>query len=487
MPNPQIYTDALKTFTDKYGLQNYDYANLATIQEKFSYIDEFIMDSPTGRGAAGLFTALAAKTMSLYFENATELNENGKYMSSFNINDFLNDFDDLAQAKYESELKEGQEPKRAKFAGATSKQLLSALAKDYGKMNKTLPTLWFERLDSKKMSVDQIQGITNNVIDNLLAEDADNNEMEGQLVNVVAAHEAMKQLRQSREGFIGFFWKLFHRELNAKEEAYMNLLTTKVSELKNKGYNVDKVRDELNGKTVMGKAVKVEEKAKKTKKADTAKTSPKKTKNAAVKIGPIARRAEFRIDEGYHARDLIDELYDELPNNGQNKDMAKFSLENVYFKYVLEEVSKLNENFDKEIANGKDPQKAFETVVRGTFRKCLNYSKMYERVNKENILTGATIITKGIVNTFTAAAFYPKELGSLVDDCVDQNVAQYKSIEASGKDYEFEMDLLDDQMQDDNREKVFDNGNLFNDGYDKKSDRVDDFKKYDAPSLSNNK
>ena len=95
-------------------------------------------------------------------------------------------------------------------------------------------------------------------------------------------------------------------------------------------------------------------------------------------------------------------------------------------------------------------------------------------------------MTKGILNTFTAAAFYPKDLGSLVNDCVDQNVAQYKSIEEAGKDYEYEMDLLDDQMSNDNREKVFDNGDLFNDGYDKKSDRIDASKKLDAPSLSNN-
>ena len=483
MPNPQIYTDALKNFTDKYGLENYDYANLATVQKKNSYIDEFLMNSPTGRGAAGLFTALAAETMSLYFKNATKLNENGKYMSSFNLNDFLKDFDDLAQAKYVSELKEGEEPKRPKFAGATPKQLSRALAKDYGKTNKTLPTLWFERLDSKKMSVDQIQGITNNAIDLLFAEDADKDELQGQLVNVVAAHEAMRKLRESREGFIGFFWKLFNRDLNAKEEAYMNLLTDAVSELKTNGYDVDKVRRELTGKTVMGNSVKVEAKAKK---AETAKTNPKKTKKTAAKIGPTAERADFRINDGYHARELAADLYSELPHNGQNDNMAKYYLASVYIKNVLKEVSKLNENFDKEIANGKDPKKAFEAVVRGTFRKCLIYSKTYERNNKENILPGATIMTKGILNTFTAAAFYPKDFGSLVEDYVDQNVALYKNIVASGKDYELEMDSLDEQMQNDSREKVFENGDLFNDGYDKKSDRVDDLKQYDAPSLSNN-
>ena len=122
-----------------------------------------------------------------------------------------------------------------------------ALAKDYGKTNKTLPTLWFERLDSKKMSVDQIQGITNNAIDLLFAEDADKDELQGQLVNVVAAQEAMRQLRESREGFFGFFWKLFNRDLNAKEEEYMNSLTAAVSELRTGGYDVDTVRHELTG------------------------------------------------------------------------------------------------------------------------------------------------------------------------------------------------------------------------------------------------
>ena len=264
----------------------------------------------------------------------------------------------------------------------------------------------------------------------------------------------------------------------------MNSLTANVSELTSKGYDVEKVRRELTGKTVMGKSVKVEAKAKK---AETAKTGPKKTKKTAVKIGPTAERAEIRIADGYHARELAADLYSELPHNGQNDSMAKYFLESVYIKNVLKKVSELNENFDKEIANGKDPKKAFEAVVRGTFRKCLAFSKMYERINKENILPGATIMTKGILNTFTAAAFYPKDFGSLVEDYVDQNVALYKNIVASGKDYEYEMDLLDEQMQNNNREKVFENGDLFNDGYDKKSDRVDDLKQYDAPSLKSNK
>lgn len=482
MPNPQIYTDALEKFNDKYGLKDYDYADQAKVQEKFSYIDEFIMDSPAGRGAAGLFTALAAKTMSLYFRSATELNESGKYMTSFNFNDFLKDFDDLAQAKYESELGEGQESKRPRFAGADSKQIAKAIAKDYGKTNKTLPTLWFEKLDSKKMSVDELQRFTNSATDNLLAEDVDNNEMEGQLVNVVAAHEAMKQLRQSRGGFVGFFWKLFHRDLNAQEEAYMNSLTAKVSELKSKGYDVEKARNELTGKTVMGKSVNV--KATANKKAETAKTSSKK---AAAKIGPTAEAAEIRIAARTYAKDLVEDLYSELPTKALNEGAAKYLLENVYIKNVLEKVSELNENFDREIANGKDPKKAFENVVRGTFRECIIYSNTYERESKENALIDATLMTKGILNTFTAAAFYPKEIGSLVDECVNQNVALYKSIEESGKDYQYEMDLLDDQMSNDSREKVFNNGDLFNDGYDKKSDRVDSSKEHEPLYLNSNK
>ena len=49
------------------------------------------------------------------------------------------------------------------------------------------------------------------------------------------------------------------------------------------------------------------------------------------------------------------------------------------------------------------------------------------------------------------------------------------------------MDRLDEQMSNDSREKVFDNGELFNDGYDKKSDRVDSSKEHEPLYLNSNK
>lgn len=484
MPNPTLYTDALSTFTQKYGLKDYDYAELATVQEKFSYMDEFILNTPTGRGPAGLFTALAAKTASLYFKNATELNAEGKYMSSFNIGDFLKDFDDLAQAKYESELEEGQKSTREKFAGADMKQISRALAKDYAKTNKTLPTLWFERLDSKKMSVDQIQGITNNAIDNLFAENADMNEMQGQLVNVVAAHEAMRQLRESRSGFIGFFWKLFHRDLNAQEEEYMNSLTDTVNELKNSGYDVDKVRNELTSKTVMGKSVKGEAKAKK---AAAVKTSPAKSQKKPEKIAPVSAKVESRKDKGEHQDELANELFNKFSKKVPLPEAnVRYHIEKIALPRQLKNVTELNESFDEKIASGKDPKKAFEVVVRNVFKECVS-STSYLVNDKKDKMEVASIMAKGVIENFTAAAFYPNELGSLTDTYLQQNVDLYNRCVESGEDFREAVDELNDALENDNRERVFGDGNAFDESFEEKSDRVDNTKTHESPSLRGKK
>lgn len=469
MPNPQIYTDALKTFTDKYGLENYDYAELAEVQKKFSYIDEFIMNSPTGRGAAGLFTALAAKTMSLYFKNATELNKNGKYMTSFNLNDFLKDFDDLAQAKYESELEKGQESKRPKFAGAELKQISRAIAKDYGKTNKTLPALWFDRLKDKKMSVDELRAITASAQERILRGryDDDKSKGQGDLINVVAAHEAMKQLRQSREGFIGFFWKLFNRELNAKEEEYMTVLDSAVNDIKRATFDVQKAREELTGKTVMGKEVKVEKKEKTV----AVKTSLDKSKKTPEKIAPVSSRVEAKKQDFSHEDALAKDLYDKLPSNGLPEANVKYAIEKIIVPRMLNTAKEANESFDEKIASGKDPKKAFEVVVRSVFAESVNSSSIYvgSAMNKMDV---APIIANGIIQNFTAAAFYPNELGQLVDTYIQQNIELYNKCVESGDDFRDTVDALNSDMQNDNREKVFNDGGLFNDGYEEKNPAV---------------
>jgi hypothetical protein len=264
----------------------------------------------------------------------------------------------------------------------------------------------------------------------------------------------------------------------------MSVLDSAVNDLKRATFDVQKARKELTGKTVMGKEVKVEKKEKTV----AVKTSPDKSKKAPEKIAPVSSRVEAKKQDFSHEDSLAKDLYDTLPSNGLPEANVKYSIEKVIVPRMLKTAKEVNESFDEKIASGKDPKKAFEVVVRSVFAESVNNSTIYvgfgSAMNKMDV---APIIAKGIIQNFTAAAFYPNELGQLVDTYIQQNIELYNKCVESGDDFRDTVDALNSEMQNDNREKVFNNGELFNDGYDKKSDRVDNSKELDAPSLKNNK
>ena len=274
MPNEQIYTDQLAVFNGKYNMGKFDLKKLIENEIKFRYVNNFLMKSSMGDSSAEQFAYFAGKTLSIYFSNATTLNDQGKYMSNFNAQEFLDDFEALADAKYRSELQEDDVYSRQKCDNATSQAISAEFRKYTPKMRKTLPTMWMEKLKEGSMSMDELHATTKRNYDSMdKAWNKNETTMAGSLTNVVAGYEATKQLRDSRKGFFGWLWKLFNGTQNRQEEAYFNELSTQVENLK-KHFNVDKISSELTGKTVLGKEVKAKEKAKEAPKAKTVKIEP---------------------------------------------------------------------------------------------------------------------------------------------------------------------------------------------------------------------
>ena len=69
-----------------------------------------------------------------------------------------------------------------------------------------------------------------------------------------ACREAMKQLRASRSGVLGWLWKvIFNRAQNRQEKEYLQDLNDKISEFNNEHYKIEEKVAELTGKTVFGK------------------------------------------------------------------------------------------------------------------------------------------------------------------------------------------------------------------------------------------
>jgi hypothetical protein len=94
------YEQELGIFQRKYNLANYNLNEIETIDDKFRLVNDSLTEPSISGSPAAKFINWASKTMSIYFETNTKLNEGGKYMSSFSTQEFLIDFERLAVAKY---------------------------------------------------------------------------------------------------------------------------------------------------------------------------------------------------------------------------------------------------------------------------------------------------------------------------------------------------------------------------------------------------
>jgi hypothetical protein len=253
MPNEQIYTTELERFRNKYNMPEYNLKTLIAIDQKFRYVNEFLNKDTITNNSANQFVNLMSRTLGMCFEANTSLRADGKYMSAFVSKDFLKDFEDLSSAKYLSELKDAEEPQRKKYDGARKRDIKKILINNFKDLNKTLPTLWAERLKKGTMTQNDLLLTTRNVMDSMDSVIQSNDApFEDRIINVVAAYETMKQIRESRTGFLGWLWKFIFRERNEIEQANLETFESQVNQLREKGYPVDKISADLTGKTVLG-------------------------------------------------------------------------------------------------------------------------------------------------------------------------------------------------------------------------------------------
>ena len=77
------------------------------------------------------------------------------------------------------------------------------------------------------------------LFEKLTAKNANKEELGNELKSIVAAREAMRELRESRKGLVGFFWKLFNSEQNNQEKDLLGLLERSVTEPQGSPYNYD--------------------------------------------------------------------------------------------------------------------------------------------------------------------------------------------------------------------------------------------------------
>jgi hypothetical protein len=498
------YEQELGIFQRTWNMPDYDLGTTVASGDNLRYANAFLTGETISKTPASQFIGWVSRTLDLYFRTNLQLNDQGKYVSSFNSQEFLNSFESLAEAKYLSELAEDQEPNREKYAGASIEDLRVAFSKVISKVNKPLPTLWKERLDKGAMNMQELKTITNNAYDAMskkyyVDESA---EMAGKLTNLVAAYEAMKQLRESRKGFFGWFWKIFNRGQNREEKSYLTELETQVNALNEKGYKTDSITRNLMDRTVLGNSVNAEEKVA-TKEAPKPQASPKaspvKSNAKPVTMKAVAAKMEDKFDE--IPSEICEELYRETSGDKPKADetqQEKEERENREFnrsyalKFLLQgmkdAINELNQQFDEAVANGGDPKKEMQRVVNGIFKLTEGRFSMNlegSSLERSESFKNATQI---IVNNFTAAAIYPNELKEVVNAYIEKNVEVYKEIVDAGKNYSEEIGNYQKRLEEDvvvkvDHEPVFGDDNPFVEDGGVKSEQVSNEPKQPAPTI----
>ncbi len=512
------YEGHLKEFNNKYGMEGYDLKKTAGIDEKFRYVNEFLMKDSVG-GPSGQFVDWLSKVIRNYFEKHSQFSSDWKKnLFKFHSQEFLDDFEKVAKAKYLSELPEGQAPNRKPYAGANRKQILAAITPYFQEINKPLPTVWMERMKKGTMDVTEIQ----QRCENLTAGLAKNLDQKATLMEsftrIVAAREAVRQLRESRpRGFLGAIWWLFNFRINGRERDCLEALNTCITTWEAQQFNTEKVLGELMGKTALGRPVNAAEKASQPQPQKTEQIQNQPSENTELNNAPIQEVKAPQMDpvaqqlnktlEKVDAYAMGQELHEKLPANGQMDIMRMMGFQTLW-KTASKNIGQINADFDSAIATGADPKAEMEHVVRKLFVDAYKAVKAWGDYSQmEDKIEATKIMAKTMLERHTALALHSDKLGDAVNGYVEQYTNTMKELSRQGKDFVSEMEVVEfnringvsnneikanknvnEEIQNsNNKEQVFGENNPFVENGGKTAPQVSEQPKQNVPTIHSNK
>ena len=515
------YQGQLKEFNNKYGMEGFDLKQMAEIDKKFRYVNNFLMNSSVD-GPANQFVDWLSKVIRNYFEKHSQFSSDWKKnLSKFHSQEFVDDFEKVAKAKYLSELVEGQEPNRKPYAGAKRQQIIAAITPYFQEINKPLPTLWMERMKKGTMDVTEIQELCVNLTDGLAKNLDQKATLMESFTRIVAAREAVRQLRESRpRGFLGAIWWLFNFRINGRERDCLEALNTCITTWEAQQFNTEKVLGELMGKTALGRPVNGAEKASQPQSQQTEQiqnesvnaevSSAQKQEVKEPQMDPVAKQLDETLKK-VDTFEMGNELHEKLPANGQMDIMRTTGFQTLW-KTASKNIGQINADFDSAIATGADPKAEMDHVVRKLFVDAFKAVKAWaDYSTMENKIEATKIVAKTMLERHTALALHSDKLGDAVNGYVEQYTNTMKEFSRQGKDFISEMEEVefnrmngeigfedDDSSRSeeeinsdlggdytDDKEKVFDDDNPFVEDSGEIAPQVSQEPKQNAPTMNN--
>ena len=243
MPNLQ---EKINNFNDTYGTlldERFD-----TTIKKMQYLDMYML----GNGTKNLELATYARGLNSilknYVESKTTMGPGFVYdMSGLKIADLVRDYEEIVAMKNAAL----ETPRaRAPYEGATMEKVVNHVLNESKKYDRTIGTMWADRVMSGKLTMEAMREMTENAYSNLSYARVDKVDSidKKNIKDILMAKEAMEQVRERR----GFFWKImpWNWSKNSQEKAYLARLSMFEDSLMERGLPVNEMQEEIS-KTVM--------------------------------------------------------------------------------------------------------------------------------------------------------------------------------------------------------------------------------------------
>jgi hypothetical protein len=412
------------------------------------------MDTSPERKAQNVYISTLSSALTDYIIKKVKIEpQKSYYLANIDIGGFITAFDDVMNAIRSDEAeKEETEYTHRKFEGLPIDRVANeAWARVAPAFNKTLPTMWKERIRSRSMKIEDMEKTTSSLYTQLAPIDmdgVDKTQLQDELKTIVAAYEAMRQVRETRKGFFGFFWRLFNREQNTKEVNYLNRLKNQISMLEQKEYDVDVVTNALNEKNILSREVPSATNAKEVQ-PDVAKTVNENQKkenisvNEDIKVNDnikeiaednVVSRLEPIINDREYIEEFSEKLFAAVPNGKelvQGKEKEFVTLFSATLKLLIQNY---NGKYDKMQANKQDPEPLVKSMLDLVFADAsTSFSNIIGYKTTEEKLLAAQIMSDMIMKEFTPVRFQPEKYGKYASGYVLNNVEEFRDIAKENK------------------------------------------------------
>ena len=421
----KTFDQASRDFNENFQVQ-ISIDEIERVKNEYAGLNSIFLNKKDRKTPRAQFVSLLMKTLEIYWNTHTKISATGAYdLSQKSLTEFIYQFDEMMQARYEDRLPEGQESTRRAYEGIKFEKLLGHVAQYAQHYNKTLPTIWAENVLDKVTSMESMKEITNNAYSYLTKEVKFKGSAESvtgpveidKLMNVVGALQAMEKVHKSR----WFLWKLFWRSDNKAEKEYIATLKEQVQNLSNMGYPTHTVNEKLATNLLDQSIAKANDmlshKRHQQKQANNEKTTEEQA--SEKKIVLVSEKLNEPLENITFQQEYSRTLGKALPEGGFG--MAKMGMIESSMGSLVATLKDTNEVYDSKRVSGASAQESMQFYVKQVFYKTFEMTDMLGYYQLKDRVLAAQNMTDLIMKDLSPVSLAKDELAPYANGYILNN------------------------------------------------------------------